>query len=622
MYTSYLPIKASIQSWKDDWTTLSEKKAGREVQIAGYLSTRRDVNQKLSFTMLRSTNQSLAIQVVSTGNVEGEEAEAHVRIRTLREWTPVVIRGRLLERKQAKNDTFLEMKLITDREISLTSITPLNEVPSDIIIKQDTVFSPEQRHLQLRTDSELRNNIIRRQKAMQRARLELADRNWKEVETPILFKSTPEGAREFLVPTRTKGLAYALPQSPQQYKQILMASGITKYYQFARCFRDEDLRADRQPEFTQLDMEMSFAAEEDIMAEIERLLKALWYRILKQKIPEKFQRMTYQEAMASYGSDKPDLRYDSKISNITQFLPADLISKITPLENPTVDALKISITSDPKIARKFISDFLDSPNGQPFLENTDGQPGVFVGDLAAPMQGLGPLGYQYVMEGPSELAVTHGDLLIVQARPTAPFAGGSTTLGNLRLALHKAAIAQGLVDAPDPKDFQFVWIHDFPLFSPSIDSEPGQGGTAGLASTHHPFTAPKSPADIDLLLSAPEQAIAAHYDIVVNGVELGGGSRRIHNAEVQEFIFRDVLKMKPERIEDFRHLLDVLRSGCPPHCGIALGWDRLMAVMCCKESVRDVIAFPKSGRGEDLLVKSPNRPTVEQWDTYGLQVKQ
>lgn len=192
MYTSYLPIKASIQSWKDDWTTLSEKKAGREVQIAGYLSTRRDVNQKLSFTMLRSTNQSLTIQVVSTGNVEGEEAEAHVRIRTLREWTPVVIRGRLLERKQAKNDTFLEMKLITDREISLTSITPLNEVPSDIIIKQDTVFSPEQRHLQLRTDSELRNNIIRRQKAMQRARLELADRNWKEVETPILFKSTPE----------------------------------------------------------------------------------------------------------------------------------------------------------------------------------------------------------------------------------------------------------------------------------------------------------------------------------------------------------------------------------------------------------------------------------------------
>ncbi|KAJ8113519.1 hypothetical protein OPT61_g4365 [Boeremia exigua] len=278
-----------IQSWKhldDEWTglrvaDLTQNKAGREVEIAGYLSTRRDVNQKLSFTMLRSKNQTWCIQVVSTGNIEGEEAEAHVRMRTLREWTPVVLRGRLLERKRAKNETFLGMKLIADREIALTGITPLNEIPNDIIIKQDTGFGPEQRHLQLRTDAELRNNIIQRQKAMQRARLELADSGWKEIETPILFKSTPEGAREFLVPTRTKGLAYALPQSPQQYKQILMASGFTKYYQFARCFRDEDLRADRQPEFTQLDMEMSFAAEEDIMAEVEKLLRTLWKPCLR-----------------------------------------------------------------------------------------------------------------------------------------------------------------------------------------------------------------------------------------------------------------------------------------------------------------------------------------------------
>ncbi|KAJ4384013.1 aspartate--tRNA ligase msd1 [Didymella sp. IMI 355093] len=620
---------AARTSWKDlddDWTQLRaanlvHNRAGRDVELCGYLSTRRDVNQKLSFAMLRSKNQSWCIQIVSTGNIEGEEAEAHVRLRTLREWTPVVIRGKLLERKQAKNDTYLGMKMITDREISLSSVTPLNEIPNDIIIKQDTVFGPEQRHLQLRTDAELRNNILKRQKAVRRARLELADQGWKEIETPILFKSTPEGAREFLVPTRNKGLAYALPQSPQQYKQILMASGFTRYFQFARCFRDEDLRADRQPEFTQLDMEMSFAAEEDIMAEIERLLRALWFRVLKQKIPETFPRMTYQEAMASYGSDKPDLRYNSKIHDITGYLPADLIGKITPLEQPTVEAFKISISDDPKVTRKFISKFLDSPDGKAFLENADGQPGVFVGDQAAPMQGLGPLGYQYVMEGPEALAIDHGDLLILQARPTAPFAGGSTVLGNLRLALHKAAIAQGLMDAPDQHDYRFVWIHDFPLFSPSVESEPGQGGTAGLAATHHPFTAPKTAEDIDLLLTAPEKAIAAHYDIVVNGVELGGGSRRIHNAAVQEFIFSDVLKMKPERVEDFRHLLDVLRSGCPPHCGIALGWDRLMAIMCHKESVRDVIAFPKSGKGEDLMVKSPNRPTTEQWDTYGLQVK-
>lgn len=285
-----------------------------------------------------------------------------------------------------------------------------------------------------------------------------------------------------------------------------------------------------------------------------------------------------------------------------------------------MDAIKISISEDPKVTRKFIASFLDSPDGKPYLENPDGQPGVFIGDLSKPMQGLGPLGHQFMMEGPEALAVESGDLLILQARPNVPFSGGATMLGNLRLALHKAAIAQGLVEPPAKDDFRFVWVTDFPLFTPSSESEPGQGGTAGFSSTHHPFTAPKTPADVDVLLTSPSSATAAHYDIVVNGVELGGGSRRIHSAPMQEFIFRDILKMKPERIEDFRHLLDVLRSGCPPHAGIALGWDRLMAIMCSKESVRDVIAFPKSGRGEDLLVKSPNQMTRDQLATYHLKV--
>lgn len=237
------------------------------------------------------------------------------------------------------------------------------------------------------------------------------------------------------------------------------------------------------------------------------------------------------------------------------------------------------------------------------------------------MQGLGALGYQFSMEGPEALSMGQGELLILQARPSAPHTGGSTTLGNLRLALYKAAIAEGLIEAPEKDDFRFVWIVDFPLFTPSNDTDPGQGGSAGFSSTHHPFTAPKTPNDVDLLLTSPSSAVAAHYDIVVNGVELGGGSRRIHNAAMQEFIFRDILKMKKERIEDFRHLLDVLRSGCPPHAGIALGWDRLMSIMCGKDSVRDVIAFPKSGKGEDLLVKSPNALTEQQLATYHLKLK-
>lgn len=287
-----------------------------------------------------------------------------------------------------------------------------------------------------------------------------------------------------------------------------------------------------------------------------------------------------------------------------------------------MDAFKIPVSSDPKTTRRFIASFLDSPDGKTFLDNPNGQPGVFVGDHSQPMQGLGPLGYPFVMEGPEALKTEHGDLLVIQARPNAPLSGGSTALGNLRLALYKAAISQELIDAPDPSDFRFLWITDFPLFTPNNDSDPGQGGSAGFSSTHHPFTAPKTPEDVDLLLIDPSRVTAAHYDIVVNGVELGGGSRRIHNAAVQEFIFRDVLKMRPERIEDFRHLLNVLASGCPPHAGIALGWDRLMAVMQEKESVRDVIAFPKSGKGEDMLVGSPNKVTEEQWGTYHLKVEE
>ncbi|KAF1913697.1 aspartyl-tRNA synthetase-like protein [Ampelomyces quisqualis] len=619
-------FKKTIRSkpWRDVVGSFGPEKcaelgAGYQVELAGYISTRRDVNKKLSFTMLRSVTQKYCIQLVSNANTEGEEAEAHERLRSLKEWTPVLVRG-ILKSREAKADSHLGMSLITAYELVVEHVEPLNKISDDIIIKEDTVFGPEQRHLQLRTNYSLRNNILFRSRVRDRVRNQLSRQGWREIDTPILFKSTPEGAREFLVPTRQKGLAYALPQSPQQYKQILMASGFRKYFQFARCFRDEDLRADRQPEFTQLDMEMAFGGEEDVMAETEGLLIFLWDVLLKIKV-KPIRRMTYLEAMTLYGSDKPDLRYEATIQNVTPHLTADLIGKITPLQNPVVEAMKIPISGDPKKTRQFIASFLDSPDGRAFVDNPNGQPGIFIGDSSQPMQGLGPLGYQYLMEGPENLAIEDGDLLVLQARPNAPLSGGSTVLGNLRLALYKAAIAQDLIAAPEKNDYRFLWITDFPLFTPNNDSDLGQGGASGFSSTHHPFTAPKTPADVDLLLTDPSRATAAHYDLVVNGVELGGGSRRIHNAAVQEFIFRDVLKMKPERIEDFRHLLNVLDSGCPPHAGIALGWDRLIAVMTGSESVRDVIAFPKSGKGEDGLVKSPNRVTQEQWDTYHLRLK-
>ncbi|KAF1974394.1 aspartyl-tRNA synthetase-like protein [Bimuria novae-zelandiae CBS 107.79] len=626
--------RETLRPW--DWNQIDNlqpkwesSKPGALVKFCGYLSTRRDVNKNLSFTVLRNPRQKVSIQIVSSANEEGSKAaKAHARLKNLREWTPVIVEGVTKERappkKQDPNAEALkeettEMKTI---EIALTSITPLNEIPKDVFVKSDTAYGPEHRHLQLRTDSAARRRLITRSNAVYQARRHLQGQQFLEVETPLLFKSTPEGAREFLVPTRNKGLAYALPQSPQQYKQILMASGIQRYYQFARCFRDEDLRADRQPEFTQLDLEMAFADEEVVMQETEALIYSIWRDMpFRGKVKLPFSRMTYHEAMSSYGSDKPDLRYTAKIQSVTTQLEPDFISKITPLKHPEVEAFKMTLSSNPKENRKFISDFFVSPEGNPFLENPDGQPATFCGDASQPMSSLGPLGYRFTMEPPAGLETDHGDLLVMQARPHGPFTGGSTVLGNLRLALYKAAIAQGLIEAPKPNDYKFAWVTDFPLFSPTNDAEPGQGGTSGLASTHHPFTAPKTAADLDLLLTDPTKAIAAHYDIVVNGVELGGGSRRIHNAEVQEFIFRDVLKMAPERIEDFRHLLEALRSGCPPHAGLALGWDRLIAMLTGVESVRDVIAFPKSGSGEDVLVKSPNRATGAQWDTYHLKVK-
>lgn len=614
-----------VTSWEHSDITFEKVRdtpVGEEVKLFGYLTTRRDVNKKLAFSVLRHKDHSWCIQLVSNSNEVGVQADAHHRLRSVKRWTPVRIRGVVQKRQPAKEDTYQGMKLVNTCEILVTHVEPLNTMPDDIIMKDETVFRPDQRHLQLRTDDEIRSNLLFRSKVVHEARAHLDSVNWKEIETPILFKSTPEGAREFLVPTRSSGLAYALPQSPQQYKQILMASGITKYFQFARCFRDEDLRADRQPEFTQLDMEMSFADEETVMHEIEKLLHNLWQKLLGQSIPQPIPRMTYAEAMTSYGVDKPDLRYEARIIDVTQSLPADLIGKITPLEKCKVEGIKLPISSDAKTTRKFITKFLDSPEGKPFLQNPDGQPGVFISDHSKPMQGLGPLGYQYVMEGPEALALEHGDLLILQARPDAPHTGGSTMLGNLRLALYKAAIQQGLIEPPANTDFRFVWITDFPLFTPSNDTDPGQGGASGFSSTHHPFTAPKTSADVDMLLEDPSAATAAHYDIVVNGVELGGGSRRIHNAAMQEFIFRDILQMESRRIEDFRHLLDVLRSGCPPHAGLALGWDRLVAVMLGKDSVRDVIAFPKTGSGEDPLVKSPNAMTEKQLSTYHLKLKE
>ncbi|KAF2437005.1 hypothetical protein EJ08DRAFT_728690 [Tothia fuscella] len=615
-YKSSFSFPPSTQEIK----SLSEKHIGKQVCLHGYLGSRSDVSKKLSFVPLLSKDLRYSVQIISVGvkDSTGNIPQSHGQIRSLTQHTPVAVRGTIKAREPSKTETLGEAKKINDVELELSEICPLNDFPKDLMMTEDTNFISGERHLQLRTTKALRDALKFRSDAADICRERLRSQEFVEIETPLLFKSTPEGAREFLVPTREKGMAYALPQSPQQYKQILMASGIPNYFQIARCFRDEDLRADRQPEFTQLDLEMSFAKGEQVMQCMEGLIKRLWKDMLSIDLSSPFARVTYQDAMAQYGSDKPDLRIDMKLHSIGELLPADLVSKIGPHTNPAVDIMKLHIDDNPSMTRNFVNEFMASPEAAPFLSNPDGQPGIFIYDPRQPLEGLQTFGFQTAEYIEETLALEEGDLIVLQARKKGPFTGGFTPMGRLRLALHKAAVAKGYI--PPPTGYNFLWITNFPLFTPSNDTDPGQGGSAGLSSTHHPFTSPLTPHDIDLLPTDPLSVIADHYDIVCNGVELGGGSRRIHSAQVQEYVLRDVLKMPEERIGDFRHLLDVLKAGCPPHAGIALGFDRLIAVMLGKESVRDVIAFPKSGKGEDMLVRSPNRMTEGQLKTYYLKL--
>ena len=614
----------------------------REVVLHGYLGERTDLSRNFYFVPLLSRDLCHSIQIVSNARSANEESQlAHETLKSYEPNSPVVVKGVLKDRVPPPSQDVRRDEKVKPVEIELRGIQCLNEFPKDILTTSEKVFPPEQRHLQLRSDKVLRDAIAFRSRAVTFCRNDLNLQGFVDVETPILFKSTPEGAREFIVPTRRKGLAYALPQSPQQFKQILMASGISRYYQIARCFRDEDLRADRQPEFTQvdtfrscksrlnrlkyfyqLDLEMSFASGEDVMLCIESLVRGLWKEMLNISLPCSFPRITYTQAMAQYGSDKPDTRPGMQISRLEHLLPVDLISKITPLINPIVEAFIVRVDLDaasPQATRNFISKFMDSPDAIGFNENPEGGPGIFIYDSKKPLQGLQPFGFEAAEEIEQMFEPEDGDLIILQARKNASFSGGSTPIGDLRLALYKAAVKEGYFRVR--KGFQPLWVTDFPLFSPSSQSEPGQGGAAGLSSTHHPFTSPKSEEDVDLLLTDPSKVIGDHYDLVVNGVELGGGSRRIHNAEMQKFVMQEILQMTPERISEFSHLLEVLRAGCPPHAGIALGFDRLIALMLGKESVKDVIAFPKSSKGEDVLVNSPGVMSEEVLKTYHLRLR-
>ncbi|KAI8591640.1 aspartyl-tRNA synthetase [Geranomyces variabilis] len=474
------------------------------------------------------------------------------------------------------------------------------------------------RYVDLRRPA-LQRNIRLRALAATTVRQFLNSRDFIEVETPLLFKSTPEGAREFLVPTRAKGQFYALPQSPQQYKQVLMSAGVDRYYQIAKCFRDESLGADRQPEFTQIDMEMSFAGMEDVMEVMEALVKKTWTTALGTKFDGAFPRITYDEAMRRFGSDKPDTRFEMEI--------CDMSAKLLDASDAgiAIEAFRIPRGSD-VLTTKEMTKILDTVTQEAFpLLGGKVAPGdlVFVRVPAAESDKPWLAKVKFISADPAHvrtvLAATNaepGDIIVINRR-VAGILGPHTPLGRARLLVSKTLAASNKLDLP-PSRLDFLWVHSFPLFSPTTHPCPA-GETPNYESTHHPFTAP-TPQTLSHLLHEPQHVLGQHYDLVLNGQEIGGGSVRIHDPHLQRTVFAHILRMSEDRIErDFGHLLAALAAGCPPHAGMALGFDRLVALLCGAASIRDVIAFPKLSGG-DLFVESPAGVAREKLEEYHLEI--
>lgn len=539
----------------------------------------------------------------------------------------------ILQKKVTREGETPAMELVV-KEFQVLNLSNLDAARLDKLKHSNPGDIPPQfRYLQLRTPSFQNLLRVRSQAAHLVRRVLVEKHDFTEIETPLLFKSTPEGAREFLVPTRTPARFYALPQSPQQYKQMLMSSGFDRYFQLARCFRDEDLRADRQPEFTQVDLEMAYISNSDQVAcVVEDVIHNVWNKVAMRptfRLNEKdqlekveyneqtdvhFSKLRYTDALKKYGIDKPDLR------SALQFL--DLLRHFVSTKNsgfPVVEACVLRLAFDPEKPYKV-------PHALTDANNYNGRRPIV---LAIKTEREATDWYhKFVEKGVIKttepfnddaigrsLDLKPGDVLAFSTRAELPYEN-PTPLGKFRqLAIsqfpgrwNRPLLENGqLTTSYDASDiFVGAWVVDFPLFSP-IEKE-GDGEYPAydwnrFTSTHHPFTMAKLE-DYDLLETAPLKVRGEHYDLVINGVEVGGGSRRIHDPELQQFVFEKVLKIENHKAL-FGHLLNALSMGCPPHAGIALGFDRLCAMLVGSSSIRDVIAFPKNQSGVDPAVESP-----------------
>lgn len=561
---------------------VTEKDCGKELTLAGWVNTRRD-HGGLIFIDLR--DRSGIVQVVMSPQY-GEDA--FHKAEDVRSEYVLAIRGIVRERSPETVNPKMQTGKI---EVVVSEMRVLNKAKTPPFYVEDGIDVDEtvrlkHRYIDLRRP-EMQRNLIMRHKIVHEMRQFLDAHDFLEVETPILTKSTPEGARDYLVPSRVNpGKFYALPQSPQLFKQLLMVSGLERYFQIARCFRDEDLRADRQPEFTQLDIELSFEDQDFILDLMEHMMQRIFKNVLNVDIQIPFKRITWDDAMNLYGSDKPDLRFDMHFYDISDLL-RDTGFKVfrNVLDNGGI-VKAITVKGDAAIPRRELDGLVD------YVGNYGAKGLAWIGlnkDGSLKCQITKFLGEDKIREIGKFCEAENGDLILIIADKPKVVA---QALGELRLEMARRMNLIG------ENEFCFRWVTDFPMFEYSEEDK-------RWVAEHHPFTAPRDE-DVQYLLTDPSKVYAKAYDMVLNGVEAGGGSLRIYQEELQEKVFKAIGITHEEAQEKFGFLLDAFRYGAPPHAGIALGLDRLVMLMLRLGSIRDVIAFPKTQSAIDQMTQAPS----------------